>query len=208
MSTQKQVFDSKSRLITQGVIVGMSSPYGPLSEFQGLVVSPYSEIESDGYCVAVFFGTEVCQSRFNFSLFEVRAWDQQYQKEMMSGEMSFLFVDANWQKCPRVLFFRPDELVIQDRWKIETLAERLFKNRYHTLYSLPKGITEIPADYMCFRRGCENKATKVALCNIWGTVHPMHVCEKCFPETNGWCGDCLPERKKPFLLANGEPVVI
>ena len=208
MNTKKEFFDSKGGLINQGAIVGMSSDYGPLSEFQGLVVSSYSEIESDGYCVAVFFGTEVCPSRFNFSLYEVRAWDQRYQKEMLSGELSFLFVDAVWQKCPRMIFFRPNELVIQNNWKIETLAQRLFKNRYHTLYSLPKGITEISADYMCFRKECRNNAVKVALCNASGSVYPMHVCEKCFPETNGWCGDCLPERKKPFLLANGESVVI
>ena len=85
MNTQKEIFDSNGRLINQGAIVGMSSNYGPLSEFQGLVVSPYSEIESDGYCVAIFFGTEVCTSRFNFSLHEVHAWDQQYKKEMLSG---------------------------------------------------------------------------------------------------------------------------
>jgi hypothetical protein len=208
MNTQKEIFDSKDRLVTQGAIVGMSDNYGPLSEFQGLVVSPYSEIESDGYCVAVFFGTEVCPSRFNFSFHEVNAWDRQYQKEMRSGEFSFLFADAVWQKCPRIIFFRPNELVIQDRWKIQTLAERLFKDRYHCVYGFPKGITETSADYMCFRKECKNKATRLALWNVWGSVYPIHVCEDCFPKTNCWCGDSLPDLKKPFLLANGEPAVI
>jgi hypothetical protein len=208
MNTQKDIVDSKGNKLGWGMIVGMSSNDGPWSKFQGFVITPYSDLEGKEYCVAVFFGTEVCPSRFNFPMYEVDDWDRQHEKEMGINDLAFLFPDPVWQKCPRVVFFKPDELVVQNGWNIETLAQRIFRSRFHTLYGWPKGITETSADYMCFRKECQARATKVALWNVWGSVYPLHVCEKCFPETNGWCADDLPEIKKTFFLANGTPAPV
>ncbi|MFA5934302.1 MAG: hypothetical protein WC827_00220 [Candidatus Paceibacterota bacterium] len=200
------IVDANGKTINRGSVVGMSDNYGPWSQFQGLVLVPYSEIEDDGYCVAVFFGTDVCPSRFNSPSHEVLIWDQQHQKDLVTDDPTFFFVDDIWKKCPRVVFFQPNELIVQESWNIKTLAERVFKDKYHTLYSLPKGVTLVSTDYLCFQNECLAIATRVSLWNVWGSVYPMHVCENCFSKTNGWCGDSLPEMKRKFLLANGSPV--
>lgn len=207
-SKKEIVVDFKGQPINRGAIVGMSGD-GPWSRFQGLVVSPYSEVEGGVYSVAVFFGTEVSPSHFSFPKYEaVAIWDHENRKVLATGNLTFLLSETIWLGCPRVVFFRPEELVVQDNWKIDTLAGRVFGGNYHTIYSWPKGVTAISADYMCFRKECSTRATRVALWNVWGSVYPMHVCEGCFPETNGWCGESLPELKKPFLLADGTPASV
>ena len=205
MNTDNQVLGADGKPITAGIIVGMKDK-GPWSRFQGFVVAPFSEIEGEGYTVAVFFGTEVESSRFNFSFWDVEKWDSQHREDLAINNWPFLFQDNLWQKCPRVVFFRPKELVVQESWSLETLAERIFPRYYHTLYDWPEGISQTSSSYQCFQKECQSVATRVALFNVWGLVYPIHVCDTCFPKINGWCGDDLPEMKKPLLLANGEPV--
>ncbi|MFA7252571.1 MAG: hypothetical protein WC027_01820 [Candidatus Paceibacterota bacterium] len=208
MNTTDQVVAADGRPIIAGTIVGMKDKMGPWSSFEGYVVAPFSDKEDDGYTVAVFFGKEVSADRFNFSRSEVTDWETQYEKNLTTGDWSFLLQDAIWQQCPRVRFFRPEELIVQDNWSIKTLAERIFRNRYHILFGWPKGVSSTSSAYRCFRQGCPSIATRATLWNVWGSVYPMHVCDECFSNTYGWCGDGLPETKNPFLLANGEPVTI
>jgi hypothetical protein len=208
MNTIQKTLDAKGNQIISGTIVGMSDDDdgpGPWSPFQGLVVAPFSNIEGEEYTIAVFFDTEVNSSHFNFSYGEISDWDTKHKKNLATGDMSFLLEDSVWRNCPRVRFFRHDELVIQEAWSIKTLAERIFKNRYHTLCSF-KGISLISSNYQCFLDGCNYKATRMALYNVWGSVYPMHVCGNCFSKTNGFCGDELPRLKKTFLLADGSPL--
>jgi hypothetical protein len=199
------VFDAVGKPIACQSIVGMKEN-GPWSGFQGFVVAPFSELEDDGYTVAVFFGREVQPSRFNFPFWEIDKWDSQHSRDLAIDGWPFLLQDNLWQKCPRVVFFRPNELVVQEFWRIETLAERVFPRKYHSVYGWPKGVSYTSLSYQCFRKDCPSVATRVALWNVWGSVYPIHVCDGCFSKTNGWCGDDLPELKKPLLLANGEPV--
>jgi hypothetical protein len=206
MNAQVQAFDAnKNPILCQSIVEvrGDSLWCG----FQGLVVAPYSELEGEGYTVAVFLDRDIPSSDFNGAYFpEIDDWDAQYQEQLKTLDRSFLLKDDCWQKCPRVVFFQPNELLIQDSWSIQTLAKRVFPYSHHTLYNWPKGITPISSRYRCFCSECSSIATQIALFNVWGSVYPMHVCEECFTKIHGWCGDDLPKIKKPFLLATGEPV--
>ncbi len=207
MNAADQVFDSKGTLIACLSIVGMRET-GPWSDHQGIVLAPFSEMEGDGYTVAVFFGTEVAHHKFNSPFRDIRDWDNTYGKDLEIGDYSFLLKDELWKKCPRVVFFQPGELVVQEGWSILTLAERLFSNNYHSVYRWSRGISPTSSLYRCFLKECQSTATKVALFNASGSVCPLHVCDECSGETNGWYGDIMPELKDPFLLANGEPVIV
>lgn len=207
MNKEVRVLDSNGQPIVCRSIVGMKKNC-PWYKFQGLVVAPYSEIEGNGYTVAVFFGREVAPSQFNFPWLDVEKWDKQYAKDLAVDDGSFLLKDDLWKTCPRVVFFQPRELLVRDSWSIVTLAERLFPGFHHSVFGWPKGIIRTSSIYRCFLKDCQLVATRVALFNVWGSVCPIHVCDECFSKTNGCCGDSLPEMKNPFLLANGQPVII
>jgi len=205
MSTDKQVLDADGKQITAGMIVGMKN-VGPWYRFQGFVVAPFSELEGDGYTVPVFFGREVGSIRFRTPFWEIDNWDFQHNKDLAIDNWPFLLLEEVWQNCPRVVFFRPDELVVQGSWSITTLANRIFPNFHHSVYGWPEGVSQTSSSYKCFLKECQSVATRVALCNVWGSVYPIHVCDTCFSEINGRSADDLPKLKKPLLLASGEPV--
>ena len=100
-----KILDVKGKLIEKGSIVGMSDNNGNWSEFQGLVVDPQSNIEDDGYCVAVFFNLEVDPSRFFIyssnhkrEIISVGTWDREYSGECKVGKTDFLFINEWWKK--------------------------------------------------------------------------------------------------------------
>jgi len=180
---------------------------------QGLVVCADSDIEGPEFCVAVFFNLEV--STHNFTIFERKdpsilrtvQWEEKYHDQCKRGEIDFLLNDDVWKKCPRVIFFRPEELIVQPYWKIENLAKRLFRNMFHTTHVFADYLPKDPSLHMCHLEDCQSRATKLALYNVWGSVYPLFVCELCFPKVNGWCGDDLPARKKTFLTFDGKPML-
>jgi len=191
-----------------GSIVEMSDSDGPWSEYQGLVMVPDSEIEDDGYSVAVFFDKEVSSSRFWFNpsqrdsaLIPIGDWDHDYGRLSIEEKTTLLLKDDFWKKCPRVHFFRPDELNVVTFWKIETLMKRLFGRMFHRYYVIQSDLS--PTAFMCWCADCQNRAEKLALYNFWGTVYPYNVCAECFSKINGICGESEPKCKNPILMSDG-----
>ncbi len=194
MSVQENVvLDSKSQPILKGSIVSMAEA-GNWSQYQGLVVDPDSKIEGDGYTVAVFFHREVGHIQFNQGTV-VREWDQMHEAELGGTNHDWILEERIWTDCPRVVFFRPDELAIESDWKLEFYAKRTFPRGFHTLFEFKDKSPFIPGSHECSIEGCSHPATRVALLNIWGSIYPVWVCEVCFVEFHGMCGDDLPARK-------------
>ena len=203
---QSTIVDAKGNPINRLAIVGMSDPHGPWSQYQGLVVEPNSNIEGLNYTVAVYFYSEVCQSNFFGSMAEARKWDNLYAKEDRKSETDFLFKDDAWKKSPRVRFFKPSELIVLQAWGHETLANRMFKRNYHSLFRIPPSLPQSPDAFMCWIEECRNPATEVALCNIWGSVYPLFTCKACGQQFNGMCSDDLPPMKNPHMTPDGKPI--
>lgn len=203
-----EITDVAGAPLIPGSIVEMSDSDGHWSEYQGLVMVPDSEIEDDGYSVAVFFDKEVSSSRFWFNptrkdpnLIPILDWDHDYGRLSIEEKTTLLLKDDFWKKCPRVRFFRPEELKIVPFWKIETLVKRLFGSMYQSYFTIQSDLP--PNAFMCWCADCQNRAEKLALYNFWGTVYPYNVCAECFPKINGICGESSPKTKKPILLADG-----
>jgi hypothetical protein len=203
-----EIVDIAGAPLVPGAIVEMSDSDGPWSEYQGLVMVPDSEIEDQGYSVAVFFDNEVSESRFGFchpkkdsGILSFRDWDSRYGRLNIDEKKAILLNDDFWKRCPRVQFFRPEELKVVPFWKTKNLAKRLFGNRYHTVYTLLYDLP--PTAFMCWCVDCQNQAEKLALYNFWGTVYSYYVCQGCFEKINGICGESCPEIKKPILLTDG-----
>jgi hypothetical protein len=204
------VFDATGIEIQPLSIVGMSDRSGQWSPHRGLVVEPNSTIENDGYCVAVYFYREVGSTRFwnrdRRRTMPIEAWDARYGKNDAMSETSFLLKDDAWKKSPRVVFFKPRELIVQPTWDIAVLAERMFKNYHHSVFRLSEGLPQDPKAYMCWIKECQNPATSIALYNFWGSVYPFFVCEQCRSKVNGMCGECLPDAKNPHRTPDGSPI--
>ena len=183
----------KTKPLAKGDIVGMKDD-GPWSPYQGLVVDPNSTIEGDGYCVAVYFDREVSADHFRARDSGIESWDEKYGK---GGGSEAVLSDSNLiTTCPRIVFFRPDELVVEAEWKIEHLAYRTFRrNNVHTVNSV-KDFVFKSGTHACWLEGCESVAVKPAFFNVWGSVFLICTCQACFEKTNGWCGDSLPQLKK------------
>lgn len=198
------VLDSKGRQILKGSIVGMTDPQGYWSSYQGLVVEPYSDMEGDGYTVAVFFDREVPESDFHYrgwlnkGLMNPTEWDRQlrpdYQKALLTTE--------RWTLCPRIVFFRPEELVVESAWKLEHLIKRQFPTYW---FSYAIAFPLIPGSHACWMKECSNLATDMALVNVWESIYPTYVCRPCFEKWNGIRLDDLPPHKEPLP---GAPVKI
>ena len=190
----------------------MSDKNGPWSPHKGLVVEPNSDLEGDGYCVAAYFYREIDSTRFWYrnrqNTIDIKVWDNRYTKNDKMGETDFLFKNDAWKKSPRVVFFKPEELIVQPSWDILVLAQRLFKDYHHNVVLLAEGYPTDPKAYMCWIEGCQNQASDITLYNYWGSVYPHFVCKTCFPKVNGWCGECMPRVKKTFLLADGSELKV
>ena len=183
--------------------------WSPYQGLQGLVIDPESDIE--GYCVAVFFNLEVSSSKFcplDKGVVPIKEWDEEHGDQCRMGEVDFLFIDDAWKKCPRIVFFRPEELVVQDVWEIGSFARRVFRKEIvRSVYIFPDYLPKEPNLHMCHIRECAAQATKTALFNFQCSVYPIHVCDSCFPKTNGMFGNALPRCKVPLLSFDGKPMV-
>ncbi|MDD2935426.1 MAG: hypothetical protein PHX25_03050 [Candidatus Pacebacteria bacterium] len=191
MSTLK-ILDSKGRAIKKEMIVGMADPVGNWSMYQGLVIESNSDITGDEYCVAVYFDKEVPSCHLwnhDERCINQYEWDKKYGEECPE----ILLISDIWKKCYRIWFFRPEELVVEDNWKIKHLCDRLFKNMYHSWYDIG---SLVPENSPCSIKSCLDRATKLTLCNVWGTVYPLFTCCDCFFKYNGRMADDLPDCKK------------
>jgi hypothetical protein len=190
---ESTVLDSKSQPILKGSIVGAIETT-KWDQYQGLVLDPNSEAEGNGFTVAVFFHREVCSSQFNQGTV-VREWDQRHEAELADTNHDWILEERTWTDCPRVVFFRPDELVVEPDWKLEFYVKRTFPNGFHALFELKDKSSFIPGSHECTLVECHHPATRVALLNVWGSIYPVRTCEGCFAKFHGMCGDELPARK-------------
>lgn len=190
-----------------GSIVGMSDPDGQWSRHQGLVTNECTYHDSREYTVAVFFNLEISSIHFHVIDYpKIESWDKRHGKECRNGDTDFLFADSVWKECPRIVFFRPDELVVEEDWRITALAERIFPDRWHHIYDLKEGYPTRPEAYRCWMEGCRSPATRRALFNAWGSVQAFFVCSDCFPKVNGWCGDSFPRTKHLLYTPEGKAI--
>lgn len=218
-NTAIQVLDSVGNQILAGSIVKMADPHGSWSSYQALVVSPYSELEGEGYTVPVFFNREVCASNFSYSAYgakfgdkealilPVGQWDSLHTASCAKGEIDFLLKEENWKVCPRIRFFKPEELIVIQRWDLEVLCKRIFQRMWHTLYGLPFGGKFQAEEYQCWFEGCVEPAlAEAALGNCWGTVSVYCLCKTHHKEVHGKCSDGFSPMKQSLFLADGRPL--
>lgn len=213
IADESQIVDAKGQPLLKGAIVEMSSSDGNWSGHQGIVVEPHSDIEGPEYSVAVFFNREVPDHEFNHwsrinkerGIMSCTEWDVRYGGVCRNSEMDFLWKDDVWKRCPRVIFFKPDELVVVAGWKNAALVVRLFKGHYHSVFSFCDGFPQ-PDTCFCFFRSCQAPATRLAFGNVWGSVFPLYTCVTHFRDLNGVCADELPIKKQALLL-DGTPAM-
>lgn len=72
------------------------------------------------------------------------------------------------------------------------------ENRYHHLYITTY---KFSPENDCICKGCDKKAHKRILFNVWGTVREYDVCEE-HAKFDGWCGDSF------SVKDNYHPVII
>lgn len=202
------VKDADGKQIIKGSIVRIQKG-SSWANFDGLVVAPHYEYE-DGrpedkaHTVAIFLAREVDAGYFVKPRHQVGEWDAEYMRRFaVDGETEFLFAEDVWTKCPRIIFCRPEDLIVIESWSVNALVERLFKNRYHTCPTVvvPKGYNL--EDFLCHLEGCQNPATKVAFGNVHGHVSAVLTCANCFKEINGISPDELPKMKAQMLFLDG-----
>lgn len=193
-------------------IVEVVDKNSPWASCQGLVVDPQSDIKNSGHCVAVFFFPEVESFIFRFhrrGVMFIDEWDEKYGNLSRNGYSEFLFIDDTWKKSPRVVFFRQEELVVQQYgWQIKILAKRLFPKVHHSVYDFRGDLPKNPNLHMCHLKECGAQATKTALYNVTGFVYPIYVCDSCFPKINGMRIGDFPACKTPLLSFDGKPLLL
>lgn|SRR5574343_169900 len=209
-----EIKDSTGATIKQFSIVGMtptSSKGYYSSTYQGLVIEPESKQREDDHCVSVYFFREMTGSQFIRStrsdIIPIDTWDIDYADQNRSGKGEFLLEDGLLRVCPRIVLFRPDELIVQTRWSIRTLSDRFFRDRYHSICGFGENFSDDPSQYRCFIHECPNPATETAVYNVWGSVCPLYVCDGCMKVVNGIMADDLPKTKKQLLTIDGKPVI-
>lgn len=207
------IVDSEGNPIKERSIVSVNDGVHSWGGKQGLVVYPHSDAEGDGYTVAVYFYREI--DEYNFlhlsgihGRMKTEDWDERFADQNKSGDTSFLFKEQIWKQSPRIIFFKPEELLVVPRWSIETLTKRCFPRTCHSIRVFKRGMPEDPAKYMCMYSTCRNPATEIALSNVWGTVCPQYVCSGCAKKVHGLCVDTLPEQKPQLLDPSGNPIPI
>lgn len=216
-SVPVQVLDSVGNQILPGSIVKMADPHGSWSRHQALVVSPHSDIEGEGYTVPVFFNREVSASNFSNSawgaqsgdkkartILPVSEWDSSHIASCARGETDFILNEESWKDCPRIRFFKPEELVVIQRWDIEVLCKRIFPRMWNMSYGLPFRGKFQAEEYQCWYEGCVEPAlAEVALGNCWGTVSAYCLCKTHHKEVHGKCSDGFSPMKQSLFLVDG-----
>lgn len=88
--------------------------------------------------------------------------------------------------------FLETELQIDEDWSPETIAYRLFAGSLSYFYDL--GYPFVPGSE-CILEGCPHKAVIRGVCNVYGSVYALDLCEVHKEEYHGKCGEVLPELK-------------
>jgi len=180
------------------------------ASYQGLVIDPQFAIRNGELRVAVFFFPEVESFNFRFhrrGVMLIDEWDENYSDQCRNGYVDFLFINDDWKRCPRVVFFRPEELVVQYEWHIKKLARRLFLETHRSVCGFSDFLPKNPSLHMCHLRDCGAQATKIALFCVSGSVYPAYVCDICFSEINGMRMGDFPACKIPLLSFDGKPML-
>jgi hypothetical protein len=100
-----------------------------------------------------------------------------------------------------VVRFKPQELSVVTDTPVQYLAKKLFRNLYHSTRELSFSFS--PKNF-CMYEGCQNKATKRAVTNIWGTVIEVDVCDEHHTMCHGKCGEIFPISKN-YKLVEQQP---
>jgi hypothetical protein len=207
MSDTTPVLDSQGNQIVIWSIVVAENDLCRAS-FEGVAIATNSDISGNGRTVAVFYHREVEARHLGYTHLVVADWDERYKAYLEADDLSFLLDGDLLRSCPRVIFFRPEELTVREFWSLQTLADRTFsRDDYHMLFDLPAGISMESSEYECFMVGCNSRASKIALLNFYGSIFPMHVCRDCFTRVNGKICDCFPKFKVPTVVARGGSLV-
>ncbi len=92
------------------------------------------------------------------------------------------------------------DLTICSAWSMKTLADRYFKDFYHTLYE-PKALF-VSGARDCDVEGCPGVAIKRIIFNIWGSVYPADVCSSCVPKYDLVAGESFPWKKREVTVVD------
>lgn len=203
-TTVGSIVNSAGGVICRGSVVSPVNNVVTWSGHQGLVVAPHTNLNGCVYSVAVFFNVEVDRCDFSThahihqrcGLMSVQDWDDRYG--LMSREnIDFLYENDLWKECPRVIFFRPDELVLTGRFRLQTLAKRIFGDQFRRFNHYTGRQSHLPLKlHLCRHSACREQATKIALLCVMGDVYPIPTCADCFKKTHGHCADQLPSLKR------------
>ncbi len=98
----------------------------------------------------------------------------------------------HWSDKTLLVRFLETDLRVDACWDTVTIANRLYKGRWHSAFDLPYPFLP-EAD--CMIEGCPNKAVMRGICNVWGSVYPVDFCPEHQAEYHGMCGDSLPPLK-------------
>ncbi len=97
-----------------------------------------------------------------------------------------------WSENTLRVRFEEEDLRVDSCWSATTLAERLFKGRWHHVYEAPYPFT-VGCD--CQILACPEKAISRGICNVWGSIVTLDLCEGCTKLYHGMCGDSVPNIK-------------
>lgn len=151
-------------------------------ECEGVVVDTNSDLSPEDGPIAVFFDREVETLDFNGPR-SARRWNGPTPNK------------ENYRTCPRVLCFKPDELMVIPQFSLETLANRRFPDRWHHARSIRAPL--VPNMFKCHLADCKSglMATERSLFNFWGTVIDYYTCIECHQKIDGMAGDLVPKTR-------------
>lgn len=150
--------------------------------YQGLVIS----IDRNG--VAVFFDIEVDGSDLRL--------DDQYsdRSDIQEEERVIMWDSKNWRygptkllngefkisECPRIRYYDPQDLRIEDDWVYtDNFDRRAAGPNNHCHHHALLKIKFIRGGSPCVTPDCDGIATRLSFQNIWGIMYPVYTCITC-----------------------------
>jgi len=166
--------DPQGAQIMIGSVVTVVGEGFTLQNRAGLVLDLESKENPENGPIAVFFDREVENYRFDIGFSVTEKWD---------GKRPTL---ENYRDCPRVCYFRAEELRVELEFGTKTMADRMFGNMgWHQVYSLPFRLER--GTHACQLEACRSGklATERSFVNLCGAVCEVYTCTDCHPRANG-----------------------
>ncbi len=94
---------------------------------------------------------------------------------LFGRELDYLFSPGLLREDMRnTLWFKEGQIAKCPSWDMERICNRVFgRSMWHTRPKIWQGFNP---DAICEHEDCREKASDLALVNIWGVVHQYHVC--------------------------------